>query len=213
RPSTRLNWSPDKLDKQGFPHFMLKEIHEQPTALIDTLNGVLDRAHLTPFPLAHQPGVKFFDAVQEISLVACGTAWHAASLGKYWLEKWAQIRVNVELASEFRYRQPVLSEKTVVMGISQSGETADTLAALREVRKQKIPTVAITNSRGSTLSREADAILYTSAGPEIGVAATKTFTTQMLTLLLLAGHLAERRADDMTPRNGAVPRPDAKAVA
>src|SRR5581483_10141631 len=83
RASTKLNWSPDKLDKQGFPHFMLKEIHEQPTALIDTLNGILDRAHLTPFPLAHQPGVKFFDDVQEISLVACGTAWHAACLGKY----------------------------------------------------------------------------------------------------------------------------------
>jgi glucosamine--fructose-6-phosphate aminotransferase (isomerizing) len=211
RTSTRLNWSPDKLDKQGFPHFMLKEIHEQPTALVDTLNGILDRAKLTPFPLAHQPGVKFFDDVQEISLVACGTAWHSACLGKYWLEKWAQIRVNVELASEFRYRQPVLSEQTVVMGISQSGETADTLAALREVRKQKVPTVAITNSRGSTLSREADAILYTSAGPEIGVAATKTFTTQMLTLMLLAGHLADRRVAEK-PRRGSVPRPDAKAV-
>jgi glutamine---fructose-6-phosphate transaminase (isomerizing) len=211
RASTRLDWSADKMDKQGYAHFMLKEIHEQPTALVDTLNAVLDRAKLVPFPLAHQPGVKFFDQVQEISLVACGTAWHAAFLGKYWLERWAQIRVNVELASEFRYRMPVLSPNTVVMGISQSGETADTLAALREVKKQNIPTVAITNSRGSTLSREAEAILYTSAGPEIGVAATKTFTTQMLNLMLLAGHLAIERVGQ-PGRTPGVSRPDAKRV-
>jgi glucosamine--fructose-6-phosphate aminotransferase (isomerizing) len=193
RKASRLDWSPDKLDKQGFPHFMLKEIHEQPTALIDTLNGILDRAKLVPFPMAHQPGIDLLDQVEEISLVACGTAWHSACLGKYWLEKWARIPVNVDLASEFRYREPVLARKAVVMGISQSGETADTLAALREARKLKIPTIAITNSRGSTLSRESEAVLYTSAGPEIGVAATKTFSTQMLTLILLAGYVADKR--------------------
>jgi glucosamine--fructose-6-phosphate aminotransferase (isomerizing) len=125
--------------------------------------------------------------------VACGTSFHSAMLGKYWLERWARIPCSVELASEFRYRDPVIGEGAVVIGLSQSGETADTLAVIREVKKKGIPTIGITNVRGSTLSREATATFFTSAGPEIGVAATKTFTTQIMTLLLWAGYLGLKR--------------------
>ncbi len=193
RPSTHLDWSPEKMDKQGYPHYMLKEIFEQPAAMVDTLNGLLDRAHTDPFPLAAQPGVKLLENAQEIVFVACGTSWHSALLGKYWLERWARIPCSVELASEFRYRDPVIGKGAVVVGVTQSGETADTLAAIREVRKRGIPTIGITNVRGSTISREADAIFYTSAGPEIGVASTKAFTTQLVTQLLWAGYLGLKR--------------------
>lgn len=193
RPATLLNWSADQMDKQGYAHYMLKEIHEQPTALVDTLNGILDRATGAPFVLAEQPGVKILKQAKGLVLVACGTSSYAAMVGKYWIEKLAGIPVQVELASEYRYRDPVISEGTVVAGISQSGETADTLAVIRDLKSRKIPTLAITNVRGSTLSREADATFFTSAGPEIGVAATKTFSSQLMTLLLWAGALAAHR--------------------
>ncbi|MGK5084149.1 glutamine--fructose-6-phosphate transaminase (isomerizing) [Bdellovibrionota bacterium FG-1] len=193
RQSTHLEWSLDKLDKQGFATYMLKEIHEQPVTIVDTLNALLDRAHTDPFPLARQPAVQILDQAKELTLIACGTSWHAALIGKYWLEKFARIPVSVELASEFKYRDPVLSPGHVVIGVTQSGETADTLAAIRQVRAQGIPTLGITNVRGSSLSREADAVFYTAAGPEIGVAATKTFTAQMLVLFLLAGYLGLKR--------------------
>lgn len=195
RSATTLDWSIDKLDKQGFDHYMLKEIHEQPTALVDTLNALLDRAKADPFPLADQPAVKILQNAGEIVLVACGTSWHAALLGKYWLERWAKIPVSVELASEFRYRQPVVNPKAVVIGVSQSGETADTLAVIRQMRSQGIPTIGVSNVRGSTISREADAAFFTSAGPEIGVAATKTFSAQMLMLLTISGYLGLKRLD------------------
>ena len=190
RPETRLDWSPEKVDKGGYEHFMLKEIHEQPVTLIDTLNSLLDRSGPAPFTLAAQPGVDLLRQARELVIVACGTSFHAALLGKYWIESLAQIPVQVELASEFRYRRPVLRPGVVVLGISQSGETADTLAVLREVRSRGLPTVGITNVRGSTLSREAQACFHTAAGPEIGVAATKTFLAQCLTQLLFAGALS-----------------------
>jgi glucosamine--fructose-6-phosphate aminotransferase (isomerizing) len=193
RKSTLIEWSPEKLDKGGFPHYMLKEIHEQPTVLIDTFNGLIDRTSENPFTLAEQPGLKILNQASELILIACGTSWHAALLGKYWIERWAQIPVSVELASEFRYRDHVLRPGTVIVGVSQSGETADTLAVLREMRKKNFPTLGISNVRGSTISREADAVFYTSAGPEIGVAATKTFTAQMLVMLILGGYLALQR--------------------
>lgn len=193
RAVTTLDWSADKLDKEGFPHYMLKEIHEQPTALVDTLNGILDRAHADPFPLAAQPAVELMTRAKELIFIACGTSWHAALLAQYWFEKWARVPVQVELASEFRYRDPVLNPGTLVVGISQSGETADTLAVVRSLKAQKIPTLAITNVRGSTLARESDGVFYTCAGPEIGVAATKTFMSQLMLLLLCAGHQAIAR--------------------
>jgi len=196
REKTHLTWSVEKMDKQGFPHYMLKEIHEQPVAIIDTLNALLDRAKTDPFPFIDQRGVKLVENCSEIIFVACGTSWHAALVGKYWLERWAKIPCQVELASEFRYRNPVLLKGAVVIGISQSGETADTLAVIRDVKKIGNAAIGITNVRGSTLSREADAIFYTSAGPEIGVAATKTFLAQMLSVFLLAGFLAKKRQGD-----------------
>jgi glucosamine--fructose-6-phosphate aminotransferase (isomerizing) len=195
RAATRLDWSVETMDKQGFAHYMLKEIHEQPVALVDTLNGLLDRAKTDPFPLAAQPGAELLAKATELTLVACGTSWHAALAGKYWLEKWARIPVQVELASEFRYRDPVLAPGALVIGVTQSGETADTLAVIRDLRRKGVATLGITNVRGSTLSREAQAVFYTSAGPEIGVAATKTFSAQILSLLLVAGYLGLRRTD------------------
>lgn len=186
---TRLDWSADKLDKQGYAHYMLKEIFEQPSTIVDTLNGVLDRAHTDPFPLAPQPGVKTLEKASQIRLIAAGTSWHAAFLGKYWLEDWAGIPASVELASEFRYRNPVLGKGDVILGISQSGETADTLAVINDMNARTIPTLAVTNVRGSTISREAGDTFFTSAGPEIGVAATKTFTAQILMMLLMSGYL------------------------
>jgi glucosamine--fructose-6-phosphate aminotransferase (isomerizing) len=200
RESHRLDWSVDQLDKQGYEHFMLKEIFEQPTALLDTLNGLIDRAQVDLLRLADHPGKSLLENASEISVVACGTSWHAALLGKYWLERWAKIPVNVELASEFRYRDHVLRPGAVVIGITQSGETADTLAVIRDMKKKSVPTLAVTNVRGSTVSREADATFYTSAGPEIGVAATKTFIAQMLTMLVFAGCLnrgSETPLDDI----------------
>ncbi len=193
RETTHLEWSVEQIDKAGFAHYMLKEIYEQPGALVDTLNGLLDRTGSEPFTLAEQPGVEVLRNAKELVLLACGTSWHAALLGKYWLESWAKIPVSVDLASEFRYRNPVIRPGTVVVGISQSGETADTLAVLRELRARKIPCLGISNVRRSSISRDADAVFYTSAGPEIGVAATKTFVSQLLTLLLFAGFLSRER--------------------
>jgi glucosamine--fructose-6-phosphate aminotransferase (isomerizing) len=196
RRSTHLDWSVEKLSKQGFAHYMLKEIHEQPTALVDTFNGLLDlvrRGSPAAFPLADLAVAELLERASDIVLIACGTSWHAALLGKYWIERWAGVRVSVELASEFRYRKPVLGPQTLLIAISQSGETADTLAVIRQVRAMGVKTLGISNVRGSTLSREADAVIYTSAGPEIGVAATKTFSAQMLALLILAGRLAQKK--------------------
>ncbi len=193
RKSTHLDWSIDRIDRGGFPHYMLKEMYEQPTALVDTLNALLDRAKTDAFPLAKHAGEKLLFEAKELIFVACGSSWHASLLGKYWLEKYARIPVAVELASEFRYRDPVLRPGTLVIGVSQSGETADTLAVLRDMKKRGVPTVGVTNVRGSTISREADGVFFTAAGPEIGVASTKALLTQFLTLLVFAGALAERR--------------------
>ena len=193
RQLTRLDWSIDRLGKNGFDHYMLKEIYEQPATLVDTLNGLMDRSSGDPFCFVNQPAIEILNKAEELHLVACGTSWHAALLGKYWIERWANIPVSVEIASEFRYREPVLRPGVVVVGITQSGETADTLAVFREMRRRKIPTVGISNVRGSTISREADAVLYSSAGPEIGVAATKSFSAQLMVMYLLAGHLAWQR--------------------
>lgn len=193
RDSVHLDWSADQLEKQGFEHFMQKEIFEQPQAWVDTLNALLDRASSTPFALAEQPATKILRGAKELILISAGTSSHAAILAKYWIESLAKIPVTVELSSEFRYRQPVIRPGAVVVGVSQSGETADTLSVIREMKRLKIPTLGLTNVRGSTLSREADATFFTAAGPEIGVAATKTFTSQLLAMLLWAGDLARDR--------------------
>lgn len=197
RKTVTLNWSADKMDKQGYEHYMLKEIMEQPMTLVDTLNSLLDRARTDPFPLAEQPGVDVLRSAKEFILAACGTSWHASLLGKYWLERWGGVPANLEFSSELRYRDPVLRPGAVLIGTSQSGETADTLAIIKEMRRRSVPTVSITNVRGSTISRESNYGFFTSAGPEFSVAATKSFIAQALVFFLWSGHLGLRRSKDI----------------
>jgi glucosamine--fructose-6-phosphate aminotransferase (isomerizing) len=172
---------------------MLKEIYEQPRAVRDTTQGrvSLDTGHVFLDPMAITP--EEFRAFTDIKIAACGTAWHAALVAKYLIEELARLPVEVDYASEFRYRNPILSERTLMVVISQSGETADTLAALREARGRGCKTLAICNVQGAMMTREADGTVYTHAGPEIGVASTKAFTSQMVAAYLLALHLAQLR--------------------
>ncbi|HLI57368.1 MAG TPA: glutamine--fructose-6-phosphate transaminase (isomerizing) [Actinomycetota bacterium] len=188
--STEVAWDREAAEKAGFPDFMLKEIYEQPRTLRDTLRSRAEPSgELTLTELAISPAE--LAEVNKIFIVACGSSYHAGLVAKYAFERWARIPVEIDVASEFRYRDPVLDAKTLVVGISQSGETADTLAAIRYARTQGARTIVITNVVGSSLSREADAVLYTHAGPEIGVAATKTLSTQIAALWLLGLWFAE----------------------
>lgn len=196
RESREIDWSPVAAEKQGYKHFMLKEIHEQPRVLSDAMSGrftvvvpdvILDDVELD---------VSKFD---RIIILACGTSWHAALCGKYLIESVARIPVEVDLASEFRYRDPVVSERDLAVVISQSGETADTLAALREAKRRGANTMAICNVVGSTIARAADQVLYTHAGPEVSVASTKAFTSQLVVMSLIAiklGQLTGKLDDD-----------------
>jgi glucosamine--fructose-6-phosphate aminotransferase (isomerizing) len=193
RDVQRITWDPVQVEKQGFKHFMLKEIFEQPRAVRDTLLGrySLDtgRVHLSGLHFEDD----FLSRIQRIAIVACGTSWLAAQVGKFYIEELARVPVEVDVASEFRYRNPILGPDELVVGITQSGETADTLAALKTAKEAKAKTLAICNVTGSMATRLCDQTLYTHAGPEIGVAATKTFSSQLVALYLLALHLAERR--------------------
>jgi len=189
-----VDWDAEQAQKGGYPHFMLKEIHEQPHALAAALRDRISDTGLVTLPELGIPEERLaaFDAV---TVVACGTAWIAGLVTRYAMERLARIRVEVEPASEFRYRDPLVDERTLVVAISQSGETADTLAAVREARRKGATVVAITNVVGSALSLEADGVIHMQAGPEIGVAATKTFVAQMACGLLLALHLADSRGE------------------
>lgn len=185
-----ITWDAQAAERGGFQHFMLKEIYEQPKAVADTLLGRFpnsDSIELTELE-------KFSVDYNRILILACGTAYHAGLIGKYAIEEWARIPVDVELASEFRYRNPVLSSKTLVITISQSGETMDTLMALRHAKSLGAKTLSICNTIGSTIPRESDAVLYTHAGPEIAVASTKALLTQVIVLHLLALHFASKTA-------------------
>ncbi|MCF8049210.1 MAG: glutamine--fructose-6-phosphate transaminase (isomerizing) [Desulfarculaceae bacterium] len=193
RPETIISWSPAMAEKAGYKHFMQKEIFEQPRALVDTLAGrakagdsevFLPDLGLTPEALGK---------VRRMVLLACGTSWHAALVGKFWLEGLAKVPTEVDLGSEFRYRDPLVGPGDLVVAISQSGETADTLAAVREATAKGAAAVAICNVVGSTLTRETAGVIYTHAGPEIGVASTKAFTTQLVVLLMLALHMGRVR--------------------
>jgi glutamine---fructose-6-phosphate transaminase (isomerizing) len=179
-----VTWDPIMAEKGGYKHFMLKEIFEQPRAVLDTFRGrVLPETGDAALDLGH--AAHALAQARRVLLVACGTSWHAALIGKYMIEEMARIPVEVDYGSEFRYRQPVLDEHTLFVGISQSGETADTIAAAREAKRHGSTTVTISNVMDSTLARESDGVFYTHAGPEIGVAASKTFTTQLVSLYLL----------------------------
>ena len=188
-----VNWDAQAAERGGYPHFMLKEICEQPLAIKNTLssrltpdgNGIqLGEISLTPEQIRN---------FNKVSIVACGTAYHAGMVGKYVFEKLARIPVEIDLASEFRYRDPLLDPKTLVVIVSQSGETADTLAALREAREHGCHVLAVTNVVGSSVAREADDVIYTWAGPEIAVASTKAYTTQVLVMYLLGLLFAKER--------------------
>ena len=170
-----ISWDASAAERGGFPHFMLKEIYEQPKAIADTLIGRLDGLNVK---------IKF-KKFEKIVIIACGTAYNAGLVGKYAIEKWGQIPVDVELASEYRYREPSLDKKTLVIPISQSGETMDTLMALRYAKSQGATIFSVCNTNGSTIGRESDAVLYTHAGPEIAVASTKAFATQLIAMYLI----------------------------
>jgi glucosamine--fructose-6-phosphate aminotransferase (isomerizing) len=186
-----VDWDLAAAEKGGYDYFMLKEIDEQPTAVSDTLLGhfVNGRIELDEERLDDQD----LRDIDKVFIVACGSAYHAGLLGKYAIEHWTRIPVEVEMASEFRYRDPVLSRQTLVVAISQSGETADTLEAVRHAVSQRAKVLAICNTNGAQIPRESDAVLYTHAGPEVGVAATKTFTAQVAAVELVALALAQAR--------------------
>ena len=192
-----VEWDVEGAEKGGYPSFMLKEIHEQPRAVAETLLG---RISPTGEPLLEETGLtpEIARDVDKVFVVACGTSYHAGMMAKYALERWAKIPVEVDLSSEFRYRDPVLNSRSLVIGISQSGETADTLGAVRYAIGQGAKVAAVTNVVGSSLAREAHMLLQTRAGPEIGVAASKTFITQIALLQLLGLHMAIERGV-MTP--------------
>ncbi len=188
KPKT-ITWSLQMAEKGGYKHFMLKEIFEQPRAVTDTLAGRILEAGCIYLEDLHLSAETFKD-LNKIFIVACGTSWHAGMVGKYFFEKICRIPVELDIASEFRYRNPIVDEKTLTLLISQSGETADTLAGLREAKEQGGKTLAICNVVDSTIPRESDSVIYTHAGPEIGVASTKAFTTQLIALYLIALHIA-----------------------
>ncbi|HEY7511119.1 MAG TPA: glutamine--fructose-6-phosphate transaminase (isomerizing) [Vicinamibacteria bacterium] len=193
RKPTRITWDPVQAEKGGYRHFMLKEIHEQPRAVRDTLLGRIGleegEVHLEELGAAAEE----LRRAKRVMLLACGTSWHAALVGKYLLEQVAQVPAEVDYGSEFRYRDPIVGPATLAVAISQSGETADTLAAFRQAKKQGALPIAICNVQGSMLTREAAGTLLTHAGPEIGVASTKAFTSQLVALALLTLHLGRLR--------------------
>jgi glucosamine--fructose-6-phosphate aminotransferase (isomerizing) len=187
-----IDWDVARAQKSGYDDFMLKEIHEQPAAVRDTLVGRIDSSGRLALDEIHMSEDRLRD-VDKVFVVACGTAFHSGLVAKYAIEHWARLPVEIEIASEFRYRDPVLDANTLTLGVSQSGETIDTLEAVRHAAHQQSHVIAITNTVGSSIAREADGVLYTHAGPEVGVAATKTFATQMVALDLVALYLAQVR--------------------
>jgi len=190
---TAITWSPSMAEKGGYRHFMLKEIFEQPRAVSDTMRGRFSpetgEVNLEEFGLSQE----ILTGITKVYIVACGTSWHAALIAKYMIEELARIPVEVDIASEFRYRDPLISSDNLMIVITQSGETADTLAAQREAKIRGARTLTICNVVGSTSAREADAVFYTHSGPEIGVASTKAFLTQVMSLYLLAIALGQTR--------------------
>jgi glutamine---fructose-6-phosphate transaminase (isomerizing) len=193
KPVNQIEWDLATIERGGYPHFMLKEIFEQPDSVCNTLRGHLleeeGTARVTGLNLSDDDLKKF----ERIIITACGTSWHSALIGEYMLEELARIPVEVEYASEFRYRNPVVDERTLVIGISQSGETADTLAAIREAKLRGARTVGLVNVVGSTIAREVDGGIYLHAGPEVGVASTKAFTSQVAALALVTLRIARLR--------------------
>jgi glucosamine--fructose-6-phosphate aminotransferase (isomerizing) len=201
-PTERIvDWDLEAAEKGGYPDFMSKEIHEQPQAVADTLLGrVLPSGTIALDELSIDPDE--LRGVDKVFIVACGSSYHAGMVAKYAIEHWTRLPAEIDIASEFRYRDPVLDERTLVIGVSQSGETIDTIQALGEARQWGAKVLVISNVVDSSMARQADGVLYTHAGPEVGVAATKTHLTQIVALEILALYLAELRAM-MSPADGA----------
>jgi glutamine---fructose-6-phosphate transaminase (isomerizing) len=194
RAVQRITWDPIMAEKGGYKHFMLKEIFEQPRAVKDTTLGRVSRESGLAFLDEIEISPEELRAFQQVKIIACGTSWHSALAGKFMIEKLARLPVEVDYGSEFRYRDPILAPGTLTVVISQSGETADTLAAQREAKSKGSKTIAICNVVGSMITREAAGSIYTHAGPEIGVASTKAFTCQLTALVLLAMYLGQSRS-------------------
>jgi glucosamine--fructose-6-phosphate aminotransferase (isomerizing) len=191
KPKTyEISWDATAAEKGGFAHFMLKEIFEQPKAVADTLIGRLSDNNQILLDELHMSKQEI-QSLKKITVIACGTAYHAGLVAKYAIEKWAKIPVDVEIASEFRYRDPIIDSTTLVIAISQSGETMDTLMAVRHAKSAGARVLAICNTNSSTIPRESDAVLYTHAGPEIAVASTKALLTQIIAVYLIGLHLAQ----------------------
>ncbi|MFF0220633.1 glutamine--fructose-6-phosphate transaminase (isomerizing) [Streptomyces sp. NPDC004629] len=203
--SYHVDWDASAAEKGGYDYFMLKEIAEQPKAVADTLLGRIDAAGSLSLDEV-RIGAGELREVDKVVIVACGTAFHAGLIAKYAIEHWTRIPCEVELASEFRYRDPILDHRTLVIAVSQSGETMDTLMALRHAREQGSKVLAICNTNGSTIPRESDAVLYTHAGPEVAVASTKAFLTQLVACYLVALYLAQVRGTKWGDEIGAVIR-------
>jgi glucosamine--fructose-6-phosphate aminotransferase (isomerizing) len=193
RAVVRIDWDEETAEKGGYETFMLKEMHEQADALADTIFDRTASGHGVDLDEEGALDEALLADARRIVVVACGTSFHAGLIGRYALETWARVPVEVEIASEYRYRDPIVGPGDLVIGITQSGETADTLAAMRLARQRGATVLAVTNVRGSQATRDADGVLYTRAGLEIGVAATKTFTCQVAVMLLLGLRLAELR--------------------
>jgi glucosamine--fructose-6-phosphate aminotransferase (isomerizing) len=193
RKPIRVTWDPISAEKAGYKHFMLKEIVEQPRAVQETVLGRASRdtgqIHLNEMAISDAD----LRAIDKITLLACGTSWHSALVGKFMIEELAKVPVEVDYGSEYRYRNPIIDKHTLAVAITQSGETADTLAAMREAKSKGARSLSICNVVGSMATREAEGTIYTHAGPEIGVASTKAFTTQLVALYLFALKLAEVR--------------------
>ncbi|WP_190111574.1 glutamine--fructose-6-phosphate transaminase (isomerizing) [Streptomyces cinnamoneus] len=200
-----VDWDASAAEKGGYDYFMLKEIAEQPRAVADTLLGRIDAAGSLTLDEVRIPA-SVLREVDKVVIVACGTAYHAGMIAKYAIEHWTRIPCETELASEFRYRDPILDQRTLVIAISQSGETMDTLMALRHAREQGANVLAICNTNGSTIPRESDAVLYTHAGPEVAVASTKAFLTQLVACYLVALYLGQVRGTKWGDEVGSVVR-------
>jgi len=186
-----VSWNAEAAEKGGYEHFMLKEINEQPKAVRDTMSKRISKDNTKIIMDELNWDKNFLDSINKIYIIACGTAYHAGLVGKFYIEKLARKLVEVDVASEYRYRDPIVDEKTLVIVISQSGETSDTLAALKESKKLGAKTLAITNVVGSSIAREAEQVIYTVAGPEIAVASTKAYTTQLILMFMLALYMAQ----------------------
>src|SRR5262249_3627248 len=189
RAAKEITWSAVSAEKAGFKHFMLKEIHEQARAVTDTLRGRISVEQSDAFI----DGIELpVNELKKVTIIACGTSWHAGLVGKFLIEQLARIPVEVDLASEYRYRDPIINKGDLLLAISQSGETADTLAAVKEAKARGARCLCIANVLDSSIPRSSHGSIYTHAGPEIGVASTKAFTTQLAALTVLAIHLGRR---------------------